>query len=118
MAGLTSCFVVLNAGLFERQLETGYPINIITSTSTDGSVAFLSRMFAPAFGIPEDHVCGSAHCSLTPYWANKSAKDGAELLAKQVSVRGGDIRTIWHEAKGTITLSGQMKVIMKGEMFV
>ena len=69
-------------------------------------------MFAPAHGVPEDHVCGSAHCMLTPYWASKLAKNEVELFAKQVSVRGGDIRVIWHESKGTITLSGQTKVIM------
>ena len=81
-------------------------------------MAFLSRMFAPGHGVPEDHVCGSAHCLLTPYWAGKFAKNEAELFAKQVSERGGDLRTIWHEADSTITLSGQTKVIMKGEVFL
>lgn len=75
-------------------------------------------MFAPAHGVPEDYVCGSAHCMLTPYWAGKLAKNEVELFAKQVSVRGGDIRVIWHETKGTITLSGQTKFIMKGEVFL
>ncbi len=52
-------------------------------------VDFVSRFFAPKYGIPEDPVTGSAHCTLAPYWANKLGKN--TLNAKQVSKRGGNI---------------------------
>ncbi|MBA3015458.1 MAG: PhzF family phenazine biosynthesis protein [Proteobacteria bacterium] len=60
---------------------------IVTAPGTD--VDFVSRFFAPKFGIPEDQVTGSAHCELAPYWAKKLGKN--ILNAKQVSRRGGDI---------------------------
>jgi PhzF family phenazine biosynthesis protein len=45
-------------------------------------VDFISRFFAPASGIDEDPVTGSAHCTLGPYWSEKFNK--SELLAYQV----------------------------------
>ncbi|WP_029008956.1 PhzF family phenazine biosynthesis protein [Azospirillum halopraeferens] len=53
----------------------------------EGGVDFVSRFFAPAFGIPEDPVTGSAHCTLIPYWARRLGRD--RLEARQVSRRGG-----------------------------
>ncbi|MEM7624987.1 MAG: PhzF family phenazine biosynthesis protein [Planctomycetota bacterium] len=54
----------------------------------DGRAAdFSSRFFAPAAGIPEDPVTGSAHCALGPYWAERLGRH--ELLAFQASARGG-----------------------------
>jgi PhzF family phenazine biosynthesis protein len=50
---------------------------------------FVSRFFAPKFGIPEDPVTGSAHCLLTPYWAGVLGK--RELHALQISSRGGEL---------------------------
>lgn len=60
---------------------------IVTAPGRD--VDFVSRFFAPKFGIPEDPVTGSAHCTLAPYWANKLGNN--ILTAKQVSRRGGNI---------------------------
>ncbi len=60
---------------------------IVTAAGTQCD--FVSRFFAPRFGIPEDPVTGSAHCALTPYWAR--ALDRTSLHAKQLSSRGGDI---------------------------
>ncbi len=48
---------------------------------------FASRFFCPNFGVPEDPVCGSAHCMMTPFWAERLGKQ--VLLAHQVSARGG-----------------------------
>jgi predicted PhzF superfamily epimerase YddE/YHI9 len=45
------------------------------------------RFFAPAQGIPEDPVTGSAHCTLIPYWARRLRK--ISLFARQLSARGG-----------------------------
>ena len=50
---------------------------------------FVSRYFAPRFGIPEDPVTGSAHCVLAPYWAVELGR--LELRAAQVSPRGGEL---------------------------
>jgi PhzF family phenazine biosynthesis protein len=52
-------------------------------------VDFVSRYFAPAHGIDEDPVTGSAHCTLTPYWSGRLGK--TELRARQVSRRGGEL---------------------------
>jgi PhzF family phenazine biosynthesis protein len=48
---------------------------------------FVSRFFAPAVGVNEDPVTGSAHTVLIPYWSGVLGK--IELIAKQVSLRGG-----------------------------
>jgi predicted PhzF superfamily epimerase YddE/YHI9 len=50
---------------------------------------FVSRFFAPAVGVPEDPVTGSAHCTLAPYWAERLGKD--RLLGHQISRRGGEV---------------------------
>ena len=54
------------------------------------NVDFVSRFFAPAAGINEDPVTGSAHTTLTTYWADRLKKQ--ELNARQISARGGDLR--------------------------
>jgi PhzF family phenazine biosynthesis protein len=62
---------------------------IIVTAPGDGQYDFISRYFAPAKGIPEDPVTGSAHCMLMPYWAKRLGK--AELRAQQASARGGEL---------------------------
>jgi PhzF family phenazine biosynthesis protein len=62
----------------------------IIATAPGDEVDFVSRFFAPREGIPEDPVTGSAHCTLTPYWAGLLGRN--ELVARQVSSRGGDLR--------------------------
>jgi predicted PhzF superfamily epimerase YddE/YHI9 len=56
---------------------------------------FVSRFFAPRVGIDEDPVTGSAHCTLAPYWAERSGK--RTLHALQLSARGGEL---WCELRG------------------
>jgi PhzF family phenazine biosynthesis protein len=56
---------------------------------------FVSRFFAPGAGIPEDPVTGSAHSTLTPYWAKRFSKP--KLHARQLSARGGEL---WCEDRG------------------
>jgi PhzF family phenazine biosynthesis protein len=83
---------------------------IVTAPGTD--VDFVSRFFAPKYGIPEDPVTGSAHCELAPYWASKLGKN--ILTAKQVSKRGGNITC---ELKaGRVFLSGCAVTFMEGEI--
>jgi len=60
---------------------------IVTAPGRDCD--FVSRFFAPAKGVPEDPVTGSAHCTLIPYWADKLGK--ATLHARQVGRRGGEL---------------------------
>lgn len=60
---------------------------IATAPGTDTD--FVSRFFAPAKGVPEDPVTGSAHTSLIPYWAKRLNK--TELRARQISKRGGEL---------------------------
>lgn len=60
---------------------------IITAPSEDPEYDFVSRFFAPAVGVPEDPVTGSAHTVLTPFWAKKTGKK--EMKARQLSSRSG-----------------------------
>ncbi len=71
---------------------------------------FVSRYFAPSFGIPEDPVTGSTHCSLGPYWAERLKK--TSLHAKQLSSRGGELLV---EPRGDrVILKGKAVMYMKG----
>ncbi len=58
-------------------------------TAPGDSCDFVSRFFAPARGVPEDPVTGSAHCRLVPYWAARLGR--TRLSARQVSARGGEL---------------------------
>ena len=60
-----------------------------TAAANHADLDFVSRFFAPRAGINEDPVTGSAHCYLTPYWAEQLGKQ--HLHARQISKRGGDI---------------------------
>ena len=83
---------------------------IITAEGKD--VDFVSRFFAPAYGIPEDPVTGSAHTTLTPYWSNRLGKKN--LTARQVSPRGGYLKC---ELKGDrVLIRGQAVKYMQGEI--
>ena len=87
---------------------------IVTALSDDGSRAdFVSRFFAPRFGIDEDPVTGSAHCSLGPYWCSKLKKN--TLVWRQLSRRGGEVRVVVDRAR--IRLSGSAVTVLRGELF-
>lgn len=60
---------------------------IVTAPGDDCD--FVSRFFAPNYGIDEDPVTGSAHCLLAPYWAARLGRE--TLLARQLSARGGTL---------------------------
>lgn len=73
-----------------REIGHSYRTGFLASAPGDESgVDFVSRYFAPAHGIDEDPVTGSAHCVSTPYWAKRLGK--AELTARQISPRGGEL---------------------------
>lgn len=62
----------------------------VTALSSTPNIDFVSRFFAPNYGIDEDPVCGSAHCVLGPLWRQRLKK--ANLSAQQLSARGGALR--------------------------
>jgi len=83
-------------------------------TASAAAVDFVSRFFGPASGIDEDPVTGSAHTTLTPFWARKLGK--LNLTARQISPRGGKL---WLELLGDrVLISGHAVVYLKGEIFV
>lgn len=61
----------------------------VIATAPGRDCDFVSRFFAPRAGIPEDPVTGSAHCTLTPFWAKRLGR--SRLQARQVSPRGGEL---------------------------
>jgi len=76
---------------------------ILTCRSENKDIDFISRFFAPAKGVKEDPVTGSAHCVLTPYWNSKLNKK--TMKAFQASERGGNL---------TVTLAGE-RVLIAGK---
>jgi predicted PhzF superfamily epimerase YddE/YHI9 len=84
----------------------------VVATAPGERVDLVSRFFAPASGIPEDPVTGSAHCTLAPYWAARLGK--TVLEAEQISERGGRLRC---ELVGDrVALTGRCVVVIVGEL--
>lgn len=87
---------------------------IIATAPGDGELDFVSRMFAPAKGVDEDPVTGSAHCVLTPYWAGRLGKKA--LAARQNSARGGDVACRLEGDR--VFLSGEACLFMTGRIAI
>lgn len=87
---------------------------IVTSRSAKPERDFVSRFFAPAAGVLEDPVTGSAHCCLTPYWSAKLGK--RELVAHQLSARGGELRLRLEGER--VVLGGQAVTVLRGELLL
>lgn len=83
-------------------------------TAQGNNVDFVSRFFAPKFGVNEDPVTGSAHCALTPYWSNKLNKK--HLHAYQVSQRGGEL--FCKDGGNRVIISGRAVQFMKGSITI
>jgi predicted PhzF superfamily epimerase YddE/YHI9 len=73
---------------------------------------FCSRFFAPQSGVPEDHVTGSAHCTLTPYWADRLGK--TEMSAAQLSRRGGILQVSLNGDR--VSLKGRARIRVSGTL--
>lgn len=84
---------------------------VIVSAPGD-EVDFVSRFFAPQCGIPEDPVTGSAHTTLTPYWAKILDKD--KMIAMQLSPRGGHL--ICEHLGDRVKIGGKAILYMIGEI--
>jgi PhzF family phenazine biosynthesis protein len=85
-------------------------------TGADRDVDFVSRFFAPAKGVPEDPVTGSAHATLVPYWADRLAR--RELRARQVSRRTGELGCALDPEARIVTLTGGAVVVIRGSLHV
>lgn len=127
----------------DKQIQLA-PFHNVSITNAGGpqlkaaGVSFVSRVFIPLVGIDEDHVCGSAHCLLVPYWAGKLDAQGKSLQVKQVSddvadatvtyleliherqvsARGGDLEVEWVEGGSLVKLSGPAVTVKMGMAFV
>jgi PhzF family phenazine biosynthesis protein len=82
----------------------------ITAPGKDAD--FVSRFFAPRYGINEDPVTGSAHCELIPYWAKKLGKN--KLIAKQLSKRGGILYCELNNDR--VLIAGKAKTYLTGKI--
>ncbi len=81
-------------------------------TAPGREVDFVSRFFAPQAGVNEDPVTGSAHTSLTPYWAGKLGKE--RLTARQLSKRGGFL--ICTDRSPRVKIVGKAVLYLEGEI--
>jgi PhzF family phenazine biosynthesis protein len=85
---------------------------IVTSRAARPGFDFVSRFFAPAAGVPEDPVTGSAHCALGPLWGERLGK--TSLVGYQASPRGGVVRVT--RAGERVLLAGQAVPVLRAEL--
>lgn len=85
---------------------------IVTARSTSPERDFVSRFFAPAAGVDEDPVTGSAHCALAPYWAAKLGKPA--LVGYQASARGGTVECTL--AGDRVVLGGTAVTVLRAKL--
>ena len=108
-------------GVFSRQSQVAaldpdfpalaglYPKGVV-ATAPGEDCDFVSRFFAPAHGVPEDPVTGSAHCLLIPYWAARLKK--THMTARQISRRGG---VLYCEIRGNrVGIGGRAALYLEG----
>ncbi|MGD9930259.1 MAG: PhzF family phenazine biosynthesis protein [Mangrovibacterium sp.] len=86
----------------------------IIVTAPGEQVDFVSRFFAPKVGVNEDPVTGSAHTSLTPFWAKRLGK--TEFRAYQLSQRGGELICTLQDDR--VLIAGKTKTYLRGEIFI
>lgn len=85
---------------------------IVTAPGDEPDLDFVSRFFGPNVGVNEDPVTGSAHCCLTPYWAQRLGK--RRMRAYQASTRGGYLKV--EIARDRVRLEGQAVTVFRGEL--
>ncbi len=95
------------------RLEQLHPF-VVAVTAPGEESDFVSRYFAPSYGILEDPVTGSSHCALTPYWTERLGK--TQLYARQLSERGGEL---WCEMAGDrVIIKGNAVLTLRGTLQV
>jgi PhzF family phenazine biosynthesis protein len=85
---------------------------MLTARASTPGWDFVSRYFAPAFGIDEDPVTGSAHCALAPFWAERIGRP--TMTARQVSKRGGTLQVTIEGDR--VLLTGHAVTVLSGEL--
>lgn len=93
----------------------GLLVHVTAAGEADSGYDCVSRSFAPKLAIPEDPVCGSGHCHIMPYWAERLGRQ--DLVAYQASRRGG---TLWgHVAgDGRCVLAGKAALFSVAELMI
>jgi PhzF family phenazine biosynthesis protein len=86
----------------------------VIATAPGAEVDVVSRYFAPASGIDEDPVTGSAHTVLTPYWTDRLGK--RELRARQISARGGELLCRMNGDR--VAIGGRCQLVIEGRLHV
>jgi PhzF family phenazine biosynthesis protein len=87
---------------------------VATAAGGEPGVDFVSRFFAPAQGIPEDPVTGSAHCTLIPLWSARLGR--TRLNARQISARGGEL--VCEDRGERVTIAGRAALYLEGAIYV
>ena len=86
----------------------------VTAPGTGTEFDCISRTFAPKMEVPEDPVCGSGHCHIVPYWADRLGK--TELTARQASPRGG---TLYCRLEGDrVILAGRAALYAAADLMI
>jgi PhzF family phenazine biosynthesis protein len=102
----------VRSALPDHGLLRTHNTNVILTAPGD-EADFVSRFFAPASGVDEDPVTGSAHCTLAPYWADRLGK--TRMSARQIGPRPGALDV---EVKGDrVSLFGDAPRYLAGEIF-
>ena len=91
-----------------------FPVRGLIVSAKSLDYDFVSRCFFPITGVDEDPVTGSAHTTLTPYWAKQLGKDS--LLAKQVSSRGGELKCVLEGDR--VIIGGEAVTYLKGFIII
>jgi PhzF family phenazine biosynthesis protein len=99
---------------FKAMKNSPYGDLIVTAPSSDPRYDFCVRCFAPALGIDEDPVTGSAHCALVPFWHKKRGK--TEFTSHQISKRGGVLKVSLIGDR--VEIAGQAVTIFKAELLI
>ncbi len=101
-----------------RSLKPDFPrlasldAHALIATAPGNEVDFVSRFFAPALGVDEDPVTGSAHSTLIPFWADRLGKQ--KMKARQISARGGELEC---EHRGDrVSIAGKAVLYLSGEI--
>ncbi|KAL4065210.1 hypothetical protein J3A83DRAFT_4265238 [Scleroderma citrinum] len=91
----------------------------LTHATPGQKTAFVSRSFMPVIGVMEDHICGTAHGYMMPYYAAQPDIDvvaGKEVFVRQVGPRGGDLWVTLDRENEVVKLRGNGKLFAKGEI--
>lgn len=100
-----------NPDLEKAKLLPGLLLHITAKSSQYDSI---SRSFAPKLNVDEDPVCGSGHCHIIPYWAERMGK--RELVARQASQRGGTLYSC--VSNGRVQLAGRAILYSIAELYI